>query len=184
MSRVYVVRTAEVTRVVHVEDGVQAPLELLPILAPERMADLLAAELAALGFERDGDLARRVSDDGTAVEVDLVAGTVTVKVTAEAEVKESTSGRRDAGGDRDAAQARLDADLQRELDERIDDRTEALRRKATARLEAKLADLRAELDGAVSRASVSALEEKARSLGEVESITTDAEGNVTIAVKL
>jgi hypothetical protein len=184
MSRVYVVRTAEVTRIVHVEDGVQAPIELLPILAPERMADLLAAELAALGFEREGNVSRRVSDDGTSVEVDLIAGTVTVKVTAEAEVKEQTSGRRDAGADQEATAKRLDAELARELEERVDDRTEALRRKATARLEARLADLRAELDGAVGRATVGALEEKARSLGEVESIVTDEAGNVTIAVKL
>ena len=39
MSRAIQVRVSEsVVRTVHVEDGVQSPLELLPVLPPDRMA--------------------------------------------------------------------------------------------------------------------------------------------------
>ena len=64
MSRAYQIRVSE-SRVdtVHVEDGVCAPLELLDILPKEQMAELLATELEKQGFERDGDIMRKVEDD-------------------------------------------------------------------------------------------------------------------------
>ena len=49
----------------------------------------------------------------------------------------------------------------RELDERLAAKTEELRRAVTAQLEAKIADLKKELDGAIGRATVGALTEKA-----------------------
>jgi hypothetical protein len=65
MSRAIQIRVSEsVVRTVHVEDGVQSPLEMLPILAPDRMGELLARELEELGFERDGKVARRTDKDG------------------------------------------------------------------------------------------------------------------------
>jgi hypothetical protein len=60
MSRAYrVTVSGSVERVVHVEDGVCASLELLPILAKERMSEILGAELARRGFSTEDGVARR-----------------------------------------------------------------------------------------------------------------------------
>ncbi|MEO8706364.1 MAG: hypothetical protein ABI867_40415, partial [Kofleriaceae bacterium] len=78
MSRAIQIRVSEsVVRTVHVEDGVQSPLEMLPILAPDRMGELLAKELEDQGFTRDGDKCRRSDPDGVTIEVDLKSATVT-----------------------------------------------------------------------------------------------------------
>lgn len=186
MSRAIQIRVAEsVARVVHVDDGVQAPLELLPILALDRMAELLAAELAARGFERDGDLARRADPDGVIVEVDLRAATVTARIAATHAIDETADRTQTVDSDhRAAAEDQLRDTLRRELDDRVATRAEALRAAATARLERRLGDLRAELDAAVGRATVEALKQRAASLGDVESVVEDAAGNVTIKVRL
>jgi len=186
MSRAIQIRVSEsVVRTVHVEDGVQSPLEMLPILAPERMGDLLAKELENLGFERDGDKATRKDPDGVIVEVDLKTATVTAKVSADKRLEESIDRRATVAEERVAgAESNLRDDVMRELDERLSARTEALRKEVTGKLEKKLGDLRNELDGAVGRATVEALTERARSLGNVQSVVEDGAGNVTIKVKL
>jgi hypothetical protein len=185
MSRVYRITVAEsVTRIVHVEDGVEAPIELLPILAPERMADLLAAELAEKGFQRDGNRLTRVDPDGTTIEIDLTASTVSVKLASTSEVNEELSTTRTVVDDSAAGRDRAKADLRRELEGRIDERATELRKEVTAALEGRLADVRAEIDAAVGSATLAALTEKAGQLGSIESLTTDDAGNVTIKVRL
>lgn len=186
MSRAIQIRVSEsVVRTVHVEDGVQSSLEMLPILARERQADLLAAELAQQGFVRDGAIARREDEGGLEITIDLEAATVTVRLGAEADLAESIDRRASVGVERQAeVEAALRDDVMRDLDERLRQRTEALRREVTQRLERKLGDLRKELDGAVGRATVAALTEKAASLGHIESVVADDAGNVAIKVKL
>ncbi len=186
MSRAIQIRVSEsVVRTVHVEDGVQSPLEMLPILAPDRMGELLAKELEALGFERDGDKARRVNPDGVVVEVDLATATVTARVTADESIHETIDRRGSTAiENKDRAEANLRKDVKRELEDRVDAKTDALRKEVTSKLERKLADLRKELDGAVGRATVEALTERARSLGNIQSVVEDEAGNVTIKVKL
>lgn len=180
MSRAIIIRISEsVTRVVHVEDGVQSPLEMLPILTPERQAEILARELEDLGFEHDGDTCKRTDPDGVEVIVDLRGATVSVKLGADSNLKESLARQAstsDEGGLRDQVLA--------EIDVRLNERTEALRRQITQQLERKLGDLRTELDGAIGRATVSALTERAAQLGEIESLLGDEAGNLTIKVKL
>jgi hypothetical protein len=174
-----------VVRTVHVEDGVQSPLEMLPILGRDRQAELLAAELEKQGFTRDGAVARRTDPDGIEVTVDLENATVTVKLGADSELAETIERRVSVGIERrEDAEAALRDDVMRDLDERLKQRTEALRREVTQRLEKKLGDLRQELDGAVGRATVAALTEKAASLGHIESVVADEAGNVAIKVKL
>jgi hypothetical protein len=174
-----------VVRTVHVEDGVQSQLEMLPILARERQAELLAAELAQRGFVREGKVARRKDADGIEITVELETATVTVRLAADADLAESIERRANVGAEsQGAAEAALRDDVMRDLDERLAQRTEALRREVTQRLERKLGDLRKELDDAVGRATVAALTEKAASLGHIESVVTDDAGNVAIKVKL
>ncbi|HEU4730067.1 MAG TPA: hypothetical protein VFT22_19350 [Kofleriaceae bacterium] len=186
MSRAIQVRVSEsVVRTIHVEDGVASPLELLPILPPERMADLLARELEALGFVRDGHTCKRTDPDGIEVTVDLAASTVAVKLGAGAQVAEQVeSSTQVAIERREQAESNLRKEAMRELDDRIAARTEELRRAVTAQLEAKIADLKKELDGAIGRATVGALTEKAAQLGRIEETHEDEAGNVTIRVRL
>jgi len=158
---------------------------MLPILARERQAELLAAELEKQGFTRDGKVARRKDADGIEITVDLESATVTVKLAADADLSESIERRANVGIERQSdAEASLRDDVMRDLDERLNQRTETLRREVTQRLERKLGDLRKELDDAVGRATVSALTEKAASLGHIESVVSDEAGNVAIKVKL
>ena len=186
MSRAILVRVAEsMVRTIHVEDGVASPLEMLPILAPERMADLLAAELAALGFERDGQACKRTDPDGIEVTVDLAASTIAVKLGAGARISESVELAAHTDSDyQTSAEAVLRDQAQDQLEARVAERTEALRREVTARLESKLGDLRRELDGAIGRATIGALTEKAAQLGRIEETQQDDAGNVTIRVRL
>ena len=188
MSRAIQIRVSEsVVRTVHVEDGVQSPLEMLPILAPERMGELLAKQLEDLGFTRDGEgnTARRTDPDGVMVEVDLKTATVTAKIAADSKLEESIDRRANVAIERrETSESALRDDVMRELDERLQARTEALRKEVTGRLEKKLGDLRRELDGAVGRATVEALTERAASLGNIQSVVEDEAGNVTIKVKL
>ena len=186
MSRAIQIRVSEsVVRTVHVEDGVQSSLEMLPILARDRQAELLAAELEKQGFTRDGGVVRRKDGDGIEISVDLETATVTVRLAADADLAESIERRANVGIERQGeAEASLRDDVMRDLDERLNQRTEALRREVTQRLERKLGDLRKELDDAVGRATVAALTEKAASLGHIESVVADDAGNVAIKVKL
>jgi len=174
-----------VVRTVHVEDGVAAPLEMLPILAPERMAELLANELAALGFQRDGSTCRRTEPDGVEVTVDLERSIVAIKLGAAARLDEAVElSAQTAIESQGAMEARLRDAAIRELDDKLDVQIAALQQQITAQLEAKLADLQRELDAAVGRATIGALTEKAAQLGRIEETHLDDAGNLTIRVRL
>lgn len=184
MSRAYQIRVSEsVVRTVHVEDGVASPLDLLPILPPDRMGDLLGAELEQRGFSRDGMTATRTDPDGVVITVDLATATVTVKLGASSHVAETVElSARVANAE--AGEVALRDDAIRQLDEKVADKTEALRREVTQQLEKKLADIKRELDAAVNRTTVAALTERANQLGSIQDIAEDEAGNVTIRVKV
>jgi len=174
-----------VVRTIHVEDGVASPLEILPILAPERMAELLARELEALGFVRDGSTCRRTEPDGIEVAVDLERSMIAVKLGAAAQLGAAVElSAHTAIETQGAMEARLRDDAIRQLDDELDVQRAVLQRAVTAQLEAKLADLQRELDGAVGRATIGALTEKAAQLGRIEETHLDAAGNLTIRVRL
>ncbi len=186
MSRAIQVRVSEsIVRTIQVEDGVASLLEMLPILPPERMAELLARELEALGFVRDGRTCKRTDPDGVEVTIDLEASTVAVKLGAGTKIAESIEQTvQVAIESRELAEASIRNSMIRDLNARVAEQTEALRRAVTAQLEAKVADLKIELDAAIGRATVGALTEKASQLGQIESTHEDEAGNVTIRVRL
>lgn len=188
MSRSYRIAVAEtLRRHVKVEDGVQTSVELLPVLPAGRMADLLAAELEALGFTREGKLARRTDEDGTEVTVDLELGTVTVRLTAEAdlELERKVSGSTTDRKRVDEAKKKLKKKARADLERRADAEQERLRQEVTEQLEGKLRDLQREIDSAVNRATAAALKEKAAQMGEIEEISEDKEtGSLTIRVRV
>jgi hypothetical protein len=190
VSRAIVVRVSEsVDRTIHVEDGVIAPLEMLPILPAERMAELLAAELAGLGFVRSGAACRRTDVDGTEVVIDLAAATIAVALGAGVQIDETVEASAEVASEVMAeragwTEAALREEAARQLERRMMDRAEAMRRAITAQLEARLGELRREIDGAIGQATIAALTEKAAQLGRIEETHRDGAGNVTIRVRL
>ncbi|MBW2735446.1 MAG: hypothetical protein JRH20_23930 [Deltaproteobacteria bacterium] len=188
MSRAYrIALTERVRRHVTLDDGVQTELELLPILCPERMAELLAAELVGLGFTREGGKAQRADEDGVELVVDLLEGTLAAKISGEAELEEE--GRvvgvaQSEAGAREKAETRR-AGMRRQLEARMEGERRVLQQELSGRLEQRLRDLRHELDGACTRTVAAALKEKAATLGEIEEISEDAEtGSLLIRVRV
>ncbi len=186
MSRAYRINVKEsLSRHVQVDDGVCSSLELLPILEKARMRELLAAELEGKGFKREGNTSTRKEGDGITVSVELDTGEVSVTAEGHADVNLETE--RTAvvdntlAGDRerhlrDAARQSLEREAKAE--------EEALRRKVTEQLEAKLRDLKDELDGVVNKVTGTALKQRAAELGQVEEIHEEANGSITIKVRV
>ena len=78
MSRSYRVSVKEsVHRVIKAEDRVSTCLEILEVLPPDQMAEILARELEERGFVRKGDVLQR-EKDGILVTIDPVKGEVIV----------------------------------------------------------------------------------------------------------
>ena len=192
MSRAYRISVSEsISRIVRAEDGVSADLDLLPILAPERMQSLLATELERQGFVRQGseggaDRMVRVDPDGVRIEVDLGAGTVHVSIEGERDV--AVEGQREAWGakpDDDVTKEAARRALRQQLEGQIDRKEQELSAELADKLEARLRELRGELDRAVTRVTQEALKERAAQIGEVREISEDpATGSLTIRVKL
>src|SRR5690348_12345151 len=87
MSRAYRIKVKESARhVMRASDHVSTQLELLEILPPERMADLLANELEKRGFKKEGEKWIRREKDGVVIEVDAATATVSVKAETTKEV--------------------------------------------------------------------------------------------------
>jgi hypothetical protein len=79
MSRAYRINVKEsLERDLSASDEVCSDLEILQILPPEQMADLLRGELKGRGFEEENDKLVRV-DKGVTVTVDPNTGEVSVK---------------------------------------------------------------------------------------------------------
>ncbi len=187
MSRAYRISVREsLSRHVQVEDGVSSSLELLPILAPERMAALLAAELSARGFVREGDVARRAAEGGVQVEISLDRGEVTVTAQGhqQLELEDHRSGEVEDQGRSEAKREQLQRQAQEAMERAASVAVETLRTHVTDQLEAHLKSLREELDQAVNRVTAEALKQRAAELGEVQEIHEEANGSLTIKVKV
>jgi len=59
-----------------------------------------------------------------------------------------------------------------------------LQRQVTRRLEGAIGRLGCEVEGVIHKVTVEALKRKARQLGEVQQITEDRDGSLTIVVKV
>ncbi|MCA2979276.1 MAG: hypothetical protein INH41_23305 [Myxococcaceae bacterium] len=186
MSRAYRISIKEsLSQHVQVEDGVSSTLELLPILQKERMRELLAAELTQRGFVRDGAQARRREANGVEVEVDLETGQVSATIEGHQDVKLETE--RAAVVDelvKEEREAALRRAAQAALAREAKAEEEALRKQATQKLEATLRELKGELDGVVNRVTATALKARAAELGQVEEVHEDANGGLTIKVRV
>jgi hypothetical protein len=187
VSRAYTIRVSQsIRRHVRVEDGVQTNLEVLAVLSREEMTELLAAQLLELGFEREGNVLSRVDEDGVTISIDAETSTVTVRLAAETEVNESIERSARIYEERLVeGKARLEKSARAELEGHVDEERARLTGEVAEKLEAKLRDLRRELDGAATRATAAALKVRAAQLGEIQQIDENEEtGEITIKVKV
>ena len=187
MSRAYRIKVSQsLRRVIRAEDHVSSQLEILEILPPEQMADLLGRELQQQGYTVEDGVATR-NEGGVTVTVELATGTVTVKAEAAQGVELTGEKQGVAYEEVDQAQAKdnLRKQLTRELEEDAARQEQALQGQITEQLEAELANLRCELDTAVNRATAQALKEKAAQIGQIKDMTEDPEsGSLTIVVEV
>jgi hypothetical protein len=189
MSRAYriAVRESE-TRRVSGSDEVCTDLELLEILPGEQMADLLRQELAGKGFAEADDGTMSRVDGPVTITVDPCNGQIAVRsVVAEnvkLEAKTEATGY-DDGAPEEVVRERARASLRDTIEKKADAAAERAQAQASAALEAKLADLKPEIDQVVNRVTRAALKQKAAQLGSIKSVTEDdATGELTLTVEV
>jgi hypothetical protein len=189
MSRAYRIRVREsLSRVLRASDHVSTQLELLAILPPEQMADLLRQELEQRGFERQGrELVRE--RDGVRVRVDQDSGTVTVEAADSREVALEAERQGwafdEQGKHAQQTRAALGQEARQALARQAEEEEAKLQGELADRLEAQLGDLRRELDQAVNRATAEALKRKAAQMGQIKEVTEDPQtGSMTIVLEV
>jgi hypothetical protein len=189
MSRAYRIRVKEsLSRTIRAEDKVTTQLEVLEVLPPEQMADLLREELKARGFrEQQGKLVRQ--GGGLTTSVDPTTGEVAVEARASEQVE--LEGARegiaydDLGPGSKNVRKTLQQQLQQDLEKQAEHEQGKLQAKATERLEGALGDLQKELNGVVNRVTAEALKQKAARLGQIKEMTEDPQtGSLTIKVEV
>lgn len=188
MSRAYQISVKEsVKDNVRVKDGVCSNLELLEILPEEQTGEILAGALEEKGFERDGDVMRR-NDDGVEVSVDLKTLEVKVSIEMEKEVEKEKEQKRTLDEDfhnRADETEKLANEIKNSLKNEIEKEREAMSDEIATRLEEHLNDLKKELDQVSNKVTSECLKEKAKTMGEIETITEDEDtGNMTIKVRV
>jgi hypothetical protein len=189
MSRAYRIRVSEsLNRTLQAEDEVCSRIELLEVLPPEQMAELLRDELKERGFIDDnGRLVRR--DHGVTVEIDPNCGEVVLTSAAERDV--SIEAQReglaydDIGPAEKTVKKSLQKQLQSDLERHAQREQGKLQSEATKRLEGELGDLQKELNQAINRVTAEALKRKAAQLGAIKEMSEDPQtGSLTIKVEV
>jgi hypothetical protein len=188
MSRAYRIKVREtIRRILRAHDGISTQLELLPILPPEQMAELLADELSRRGFQPQGQVL--VRKDGS-VTITVQPESATVKVQAETAHEVCLEGEKEhwtleEGKLPRAAEESARRELRKELDQKAQKQTAQLQSQVTQQLEAQLGNLRQELDQVVNRVTAEALKRKAAQLGQIKEITEDPQsGSLTITLEV
>jgi len=190
VSRAYRIQVKEsLRRDVRAEDSIHAEIELLEILPPEQMGELLRRELTERGFEpqEDGTMVRERND--VAITVDPCTGEVFIRAKAEQTI--TVEGKRDGvtyddvGPRNQQVKERLKQELISDLEQRIEKQTADVQSAATGKLERELGALRPELNEVVNRVTAEALKQKAAQMGQIKEISEDPEsGSLTIKVEV
>ncbi|HEV3143360.1 MAG TPA: hypothetical protein VGZ47_05680 [Gemmataceae bacterium] len=191
MSRAYRIRVQEsLIRDLQAEDSIETKLEILGILPPEQMGELLAQELEQRGFERqdDGTLLRH-EDNGTCVEVEPCTGKVIIrsesKETVTLEGSKEGYGYEDFGPRQNRVKENLSRELQEDLAQRAERHQGEMQTEASNRLQKELEDLQPEVAEVIHRVTAEALKRKASQMGEIKEISEDPEsGSLTIKVEV
>jgi hypothetical protein len=191
MSRAYRVKVREsLVRELKAEDCIETTLEILEILPPEQMGELLAQELEKRGFERQDDgIMVRKNDIGSTIEVEPCTGKVTIRAETEETVTLEGSkegyGYEDYGPRRKTVEENLSKELKGELEKRAEHQQSKVQSDATTKLQEELDDLQPVITEVVNRVTAEALKRKAAQMGEIKEITEDPEaGSLTIKVEV
>jgi pyruvate formate-lyase activating enzyme-like uncharacterized protein len=190
MSRAYRITVKESeTRELKGSDEICTDLELLEILPPEQMADILRGELAGRGFKELADGTMQRVDGDTTVTVDPCSGQVSVKSVVgeevKIEVKREATGYDDVGPDQSTVRDRVKEQLKQDIDKKAEREVERLQGQATEKLEKKLDELQPELGQVINKVTRDALKEKAKQMGTIKEVAEDAEtGNLTIKIEV
>lgn len=194
MSRAYRIRQAvrvqdSLKKDLSASDEICTELELLEILPPEQMAALLEEALHERGFEEeDQAMVRRDGDVTIRVDPKTAALTIEIKGCEEVELQSTKDANVfvDQGkAHADAVAAGLRQAIRKELEQRVEEKTETLQRKVSAELEAQLGDISREMDQVVNEVTRSALKKKAASLGAIKEMSEDPQsGSLTIKVEV
>lgn len=191
MSRAYRIRIAasdSIRREISATDEICTELELIEILPPESMAEILRESLANRGFEdRDGKMER--TRDGTTVSVDPLTAEVTIRIEASESVEVSrtkeiiVSDPTEKG--QNQAREKLKEALRKELENAVDPKEGVLQRRVSQELEAQLGDLSNELSQVANEVTRESLKQKAQSLGSIKSLSEDPQaGTLTIKIEV
>ena len=188
-----VVRSKDATDTVHVEDAIRLDVRLLPVMPEDAMKALLREQLREQGWvdQPDGTMVR-VLEDGAEATLEADARAVTLRVkstrTVQATVSVTVTNKDKSEGqvEREAAAA-LDVAAADRLKALATERREALEREHVKALTAREPEVRAALQEPLNRTYRKALEQRAREIGELESLkeSGDARGSyeVTIVVR-
>lgn len=189
MSRAYRIRVAEsMQRTLTAEDEICSQLELLEVLPPEQMAELLCEELEKRGFaENDGRLTR--TQDGVTVTVDPACGEVVLSAASEKAINLESEREGlaydDIGPAEKAVRKALEKQLRSDLAQQAEHEQDKLQSEATKNLERHLGNVQKELNQAINRVTAEALKRKAAQLGAVKEVTEDPQtGSLTIKVEV
>ncbi len=190
MSRAYRICVRDsVKRDLAASDEVCSTLEILEILPPEQMAELLRRELKGRGFAEEGDELVRRDANGITIAVDPKTGVVSVKAekgeTVELSGEKEGLSFDDVGPGQAVIRQGLKEQVREDLERRAANEQERMQVEVTEKLERHMDDVRQELGNAVNRVTAEALKEKAASLGEIREMTEDPEtGSLTIKVEV
>lgn len=186
MSRAYRIALSDtLRRHVEIEDGIQSQLELIPVLAADRMRAILAEELNKKGFAIDGDRARREETDGIMIEINLQESTVNIVKKTEKDISLRHQIERTVEEERKSvAEKQMKKQLKEELEEQLQQQQEEARKQLTQELKGRLGDIQLELDQIINTTISQSLKEKAAAMGEIEEINEHEDGSISIRINL
>lgn len=190
MSRAYRIKVREsLCGFVHGRDQMTTQIEWLQLLPEEPLCTVIGDVLQERGFTADGSAwIRRQNHVTVAIDAQTGAVQVTVDLEDRLQLDQTRTGLAEADcslQDRERTERQLRAELRDDLQQQADARAAELDHQATAELEAAVPSLEKELELIVNRVTVRALKLKAAQIGEIKSISEDADaGDLTIVLEV
>lgn len=189
MSQRYKIRLEDRWRVKAVgSDRVTVELEFLPLMERSRLSELLASELVRRAFAEsaNGTWEKQIGEHRLSIESATGTATLSGEFSQVVEASGAVEGTLDECGEtRDLAEAELRRVLEEQLAESVDAATDEHRTALVDELGRQLQMLEPELNQIVDAVTIDALKEKARQLGNIESIDEDREsGSLSLVIEL
>ncbi len=178
MSRGYRIRWPQpvwhnASKTVESSDAIAMDVGMLDILPEGDMVAILREQLAAAGWQRCEDGAMRTTVGGVEVELDAEGRKVRASSSAQRKV---------------AVRSQQEGELREQLGRASEGAERELSREVARQIISAEAEIRERIQGALQKVYIEALQRKAASMGEIESIISgvgeDGELEMTIKVKV